>query len=89
MARENLRYAASTVCALEEQHPEVFRDLVAKTGVILSEVADWEEAALLMYLPYDERPGIHPQDDSSSTRRYGISPTRRKTITLFFSITIP
>jgi alpha,alpha-trehalose phosphorylase len=64
MARENLRYAASTVRMLDKQYPEVFRDLVAKTGVILPEVVDWEEAALLMYLPYDERLGIHPQDDS-------------------------
>jgi len=61
---ENLRYAATTVRTLEEQHPEVFRDLLGKTGVTMDEVAAWEEAATLMYLPYDERLGIHPQDDS-------------------------
>ena len=64
MARENLRYAASTVRMLQEQHPETLRSLVGRTGVTMDEVADWEEAAALMYLPYDERLGIHPQDDS-------------------------
>ena len=64
MARENLGYAACTVRLLEEQHPATFRALVGATGVTLDEVADWEEAAALMYLPYDERLGIYPQDDS-------------------------
>lgn len=27
-------------------------------------MAEWEQAAEQMYLPYDEAPGIHPQDDS-------------------------
>jgi alpha,alpha-trehalose phosphorylase len=64
MARENLGYAACTVRLLEQQHPATFRALVGATGVTLGEVADWEEAAALMYLPYDERLGIYPQDDS-------------------------
>ena len=64
MARENLRYAASTVRMLQERHGETLRSLVRKTGVTMDEVAGWEEAASLMYLPYDERLGIHPQDDS-------------------------
>jgi alpha,alpha-trehalose phosphorylase len=64
MARENLSYAARTVRLLEEQHPATFRALVDRTGLRMEETADWEEAAALMYLPYDERLGIYPQDDS-------------------------
>jgi len=63
MARENLWYAASTVKNLYEQRPDLFADLAHKTGVELSEVEEWKQAADRMYLPFDEKLGIHLQDD--------------------------
>jgi alpha,alpha-trehalose phosphorylase len=64
MARENLRYAAEIVLALRREHPAVCESLVRKTGFHEREADDWEAAAAQMYLPYDERLGVHPQDDS-------------------------
>jgi alpha,alpha-trehalose phosphorylase len=64
MARENLRLAVSIVEYLQNRHPEDFEQLAAATGLDLSELEDWTRAADHMYLPVDEKTGIHPQDDS-------------------------
>jgi alpha,alpha-trehalose phosphorylase len=64
MARENLRYAAEVVRWLETEHPAAFRDLTRHTDLRQDEVTSWCRAADLMYLPYDECLGVHPQDDS-------------------------
>src|SRR5262245_26928235 len=63
MARENLRYAVRTVRAIERTDPEGFQELVSRTGLARDEPAAWENAAERMYLPYDERLNVHPQDD--------------------------
>lgn len=64
MARENLWFAAQTVETLKTQDPERFLELVDETGLNPTEVQDWKRAAELMYIPFDEKKGIHPQDDS-------------------------
>jgi alpha,alpha-trehalose phosphorylase len=64
MARENLRYAAQTVESLRATHPDVFNALVHKTALEPSEVEAWTRAAESMYVPYDEKLEIIPQDDS-------------------------
>jgi len=63
MARENLRLAAATVEKLEETEPELFKSLAHKTNLQISEIEDWKNAAERMYIPYDEKLGIHPQDN--------------------------
>jgi alpha,alpha-trehalose phosphorylase len=64
MARNNLRYAAETVEQLREKNPGIFRVLVDRTGLAMSEVAEWKNAADRMFVPYDKERGIHLQDDS-------------------------
>ena len=64
MARENLRYAAQTVESLRVTTPDVYNALVHKTGLEPSEVEAWTRAAESMYVPYDEKLRIIPQDDS-------------------------
>jgi alpha,alpha-trehalose phosphorylase len=64
MARENLRYAATTVESLRREQPERFAALVDKTGVDVPEVEEWKRAADMMYIPFDWKARIHPQDDS-------------------------
>ncbi|SFV38183.1 glycoside hydrolase family 65 protein [Hyphomicrobium facile] len=64
MARENLRFAARTVDDLRAGEPEAYSVLVHKTALEHSEVAAWARAAEHMYVPYDERLKIIPQDDS-------------------------
>src|SRR5215475_4514663 len=64
MARENLRYAAQTVEALQVKKPETLQALIRKTSLELTEVEAWRRAADHMYVPFDPTTGIYPQDDS-------------------------
>ena len=64
MARENLRYAAQTVESLRTTTPEAYNALVHKTALEPSEIAAWTRAAESMYVPYDEKLKIIPQDDN-------------------------
>ena len=63
MARENLRYAAQVVDSLQVTAPDAYKALVRKTALEPSEVKAWIRAAENMYVPYDEKLGIIPQDD--------------------------
>ena len=64
MARENLRYAAQTVETLRATKPDAYSALVHKTALEPSEVEAWIRAAESMYVPYDEKLKIIPQDDN-------------------------
>jgi alpha,alpha-trehalose phosphorylase len=59
MAQANLRSAAETA----ERHRATARRL----GVTDDELASWRSAAEAMYVPYDERLGVHPQDQDFAT----------------------
>lgn len=62
MARDNLATAAHTVKELQETQPEVFARLRARLDLDCDEVDEWERCAEAMFIPYDERIGVHPQD---------------------------
>jgi alpha,alpha-trehalose phosphorylase len=64
MSRENLRYAAETVEAMQLKKPEELQTLMQKTDLKLSEVEEWKRAAENLYVPFDTTTGIYPQDDS-------------------------
>src|SRR6185369_6170142 len=64
MARENLRYAAETIKSLQATNPDAYNALAHKTALESSEVEGWMRAAESMYVPYDEKLNIIPQDDS-------------------------
>ncbi len=64
MARENLRYAAQIVESLRTDEPNAYQALVRKTSLERSEAEAWQRAADNMYVPYDEKLKIIPQDDS-------------------------
>jgi alpha,alpha-trehalose phosphorylase len=64
MARENLWFAARTIKKLQEQQPGLFIELMDKTGLNVAEIEAWQNAADKMYIPYDDKTGIHLQDDS-------------------------
>jgi alpha,alpha-trehalose phosphorylase len=63
MARENLRYAAELVDSLRATEPDAYNAIVQQTALEPSEVKAWIRAAENMYVPYDEKLGIIPQDD--------------------------
>jgi alpha,alpha-trehalose phosphorylase len=64
MARENLRYAAETVESLRTTQPDAYAALAHKTALEPCEVQAWLRAAEKMYVPYDDKLKIIPQDDS-------------------------
>jgi alpha,alpha-trehalose phosphorylase len=63
MARENLRYAVQTVQTMREVEPDAFNVLAHKTSLETSEVEEWLRAADKMYVPFDDKLKIIPQDD--------------------------
>jgi alpha,alpha-trehalose phosphorylase len=64
MARENLRYAAETLASLRRTDPDAYNTLMRKTALEPSEIEAWGHAAQAMYVPYNEKLNIIPQDDS-------------------------
>jgi alpha,alpha-trehalose phosphorylase len=64
MARENLWYAAQAVETLRRDYPQHYVALAHETKLDPNEAADWKRAADNMFIPYDERTKINPQDDS-------------------------
>lgn len=64
MARENLRYALQTLQSMPKAAPEEYIALKDRVGFDEQEMDDWRRAAENMYIPYDERLGVHPQDDN-------------------------
>ncbi|CAN5581836.1 glycosyl hydrolase family 65 protein [soil metagenome] len=63
MAQENLSYAVATLEHMQRDLPERFDDLARDTKLDLCEIAAWQQAAELMYIPFDERLQIHLQHD--------------------------
>ncbi len=64
MARLNLQSAAATVRRLREERPGDYIALVHEVGLQPGEAESWERAAAAMHVPFDEKRGIHPQDDT-------------------------
>jgi alpha,alpha-trehalose phosphorylase len=64
MARENLRYAAQTIESMRATKPDAYNALAHKTDLQPPEVEAWMRAADSMYVPYDKKLKIVPQDDS-------------------------
>jgi len=69
MAQENLRFAVQTVRLMHENYPEHYETLVHRTHLDIAEVELWEKAAENMYVPFDEKEGIHLQDDGFLDRK--------------------
>jgi alpha,alpha-trehalose phosphorylase len=63
MARENLWYAAKVAALLRESDKRAYTRLVHRTGLEDEELGEWQRAADNMFIPYDERTRINPQDD--------------------------
>jgi alpha,alpha-trehalose phosphorylase len=63
MARENLRYAVYVAELLRAEHPKSYTQLVHLTSLDEAELGEWKRAADNMFIPYDERTKINPQDD--------------------------
>jgi len=69
MAKTHLAFAAETARRMEREAPESFAALASRIDLDPAEIAAWDDAAERMCLPFDERLGIHAQDDVFLSRR--------------------
>ena len=63
MAQMNLQYAYYIARLMQKDYPAEYEKLIDKLDLDPAEVDAWIQAADKMYLPYDEKLGIHEQDD--------------------------
>jgi len=64
IARENLRLACEAVRRLQSGSGRAYDELAARLALDPEEPDAWLRAADRMFIPYDEKRGIHPQDIS-------------------------
>ena len=68
MAKDNLSYAARAITQLKHEDEQAFDDLKRKTGLEDYEVEQWQKSSEKMYVPFDSKYGINPQDHSFLSR---------------------
>lgn len=64
MAKMNLKYAADTAEWIKKENPVLYKKLSNKIRLEEEEITEWKKASENIYLPYDQKLKIHPQDDS-------------------------
>lgn len=64
MAKYNLYWAAKAARDLKAADPGCYARLSERIGISDGEAKEWVQAATAMYLPYDSKRGINPQDDT-------------------------
>lgn len=64
MAKFHLEYAVRTARQLQKDYNNDFRRISNKINLDEKEVREWGKAAKMMFIPYDEKKGIHLQDDA-------------------------
>jgi trehalose/maltose hydrolase-like predicted phosphorylase len=69
MAAENMRYAAETAARMQSERPGAYCKLQREIGLGEEEPAAWLRAADNIYIPFDEKRGIHLQDDGFLDRK--------------------
>ena len=87
MARQNLEYAGHVLRILRATDPERYQVLWEELGMTEDELATWRRAASNMHIPYDERRGIHPQDEHFLEREvwdFAATPTDKYPLLLHY-----
>jgi len=69
MAKHNLAWAAKSLQLVQQSLPESYEQLLQKLELTVEEIDSWSRAAEVMYLPYDEKLDINPQDDSFMNKK--------------------
>lgn len=69
VAAENLRAACAACALLRDNDPAGYGALRKKTGLRDDEPDAWAKAAENMYIPFDEKQGVHLQDDGFLDRQ--------------------
>lgn len=64
MAKDHLEFAVRMARLMRDKYPDEYWRIAEKIKLSENEIEAWQKAADSMYIPYDEKLGIHPQDDS-------------------------
>ncbi|KQY46808.1 beta-phosphoglucomutase family hydrolase [Cellulomonas sp. Root137] len=64
MAAQNMQAAADAVARLRAEWPADLQRLVERVGLRDDEEGRWRRAAERIYVPYDEKAGVHLQDEN-------------------------
>lgn len=64
MAQFHLRFAVWVYRFASQEHIDDLRDVCQRVSLSEQEVNDWESAATAMRIPYNDRLGVHAQDDT-------------------------
>ena len=64
MAQWVMHYAQSVAKWMKKTHPAAWKALVKKIGLKDAELTKWRDVERRMYIPFDKKLGIHPQDDA-------------------------
>ncbi|TVR65782.1 MAG: glycoside hydrolase family 65 protein [Gemmatimonadales bacterium] len=79
MARRNLKAAVGVVREMAAGDPASFHALVDATDLLWDETEVWEKAAEAMFIPFDKKRGILPQDAGFLDReRWDLTATPRE-----------
>ena len=63
MAAANLGFAVDVLRKMRGTDPSRYQVLCEDLGLAPDEIADWRAAADRMYVPHDDKRGVHPQDE--------------------------
>jgi alpha,alpha-trehalose phosphorylase len=64
MAAEHLRFAAELARTLQLDYAGEYAKLEEKLRISQEEIEAWQQASQQMYIPFDRKSGVYPQDDS-------------------------
>lgn len=62
MAGENMAFAGAVVGELERADPQWFKAFCQRSELRADEATAWQRAARAMFVPFDRKRGVHPQD---------------------------
>jgi len=63
MAKFNLEFALETYKKMEKESASKLKQVIEKISLAEKEIESWQNAADNMFLPYNEKLTVHPQDD--------------------------
>ncbi|MWV43848.1 beta-phosphoglucomutase [Paenibacillus sp. HJL G12] len=69
MVQSQLSYAYETAHLLRRDYPAEYDRIAQAIGLTEAETEGWKEAAIRMYVPYDEKLGIYAQDDTFLSKK--------------------
>ena len=64
MVKWSLEYTMDVIRMMKRKYPKQWRKLARKLSFKDAEMKKWKDIARRMFIPFDRKLGIHPQDDS-------------------------